>query len=302
MVRWFDRVPSSVWALSTVLVWASLAPLGVSVKHLPPFLITGCGLIVGGALALPQILKQQLWRLDAATWIIGIYGLFGYHALLFAALQLAPPVAANLINYLWPMGIVVLAAWLIPGVRWNWGHAGAALLGFAGSAIAILGNHSIEAPQPSEWLGYGFALTAAFIWSTYSLLTKRRAHVPTGAIGALCLVAGSLSLVMHWLFEVRPTLGNSEVMVLLLLGLGPVGGAFFLWDLALKKGDARQVGLWAFLTPVLSTGALAWQSGQALQWQWVAATVLVVASAALGRWAGADSNGPEHAAVSRVSE
>ncbi|MEY2993557.1 MAG: hypothetical protein RL357_492 [Pseudomonadota bacterium] len=286
MQQWFNRVPSSVWALSTVLVWASLAPLGVSVKHLPPFLITGCGLLVGGLLALPEIFKQRLWRLDSVTWAIGIYGLFGYHVLLFAALQLAPPVVANLINYLWPMGIVVLAAWLIPGVSWTWGHAGAALLGFAGSAIAILGNHSIQAPQPSEWLGYGFALAAALIWSTYSLLTKRRAHVPTGAIGALCLAAGGLSLLMHGLFEPRVSLSGSDVQVLVLLGLGPVGGAFFLWDLALKKGDARQVGLWAFLTPVLSTGALAWQSGQPLQWSWVVATGLVVASAALGRWAG----------------
>lgn len=287
MPQLLDRVPSSAWALATVLVWASLAPMGVSVKHLPPFLITGCGLVVGGLLALPQIIKQRLWRLDTATWAIGIYGLFGYHALLFAALQLAPPVAANLINYLWPMGIVVLAAWLVPGVRWTWGHAGAAILGFAGSAMAILGNHSVNAPLPTEWLGYGFALAAAFIWSTYSLLTKRRSHVPTAAIGALCLAAGGLSLLMHWLFESPVTPNGADTAVLILLGLGPVGGAFFLWDLALKKGDARQVGLWAFLTPVLSTGALAWQSGQALQWQWLAATALVVASAVIGRWAGA---------------
>lgn len=246
-------------------------------------------MLVGGALALPQIIHHRLWRLDKTTWAIGVYGLFGYHALLFAALQLAPPVAANLINYLWPMGIVVLAAWLVPGVRWTWGHAGAALLGFSGSAMAILGNHTVNAPQPAEWMGYGFALAAAFIWATYSLLTKRRSHVPTAAIGALCLAAGSLSLLMHMLFEPSVLLGGSDITVLVLLGLGPVGGAFFLWDLALKKGDARQVGLWAFLTPVLSTGALAWQSGQALQWQWLAATTLVVASAVIGRWAGTKS-------------
>jgi len=287
--RALERIPAAGWAMLTVLVWASLAPLGVAVGHLPPFLITGCGLLVGGALALPQIISQRLWRLDGVTWLIGIGGLFGYHALLFAALQMAPPVAANLVNYLWPMGIVVMAAWFIPGVTWTWGHALAAALGFTGSALAILSNHTLEAPQPREWWGYGCALAAAFAWASYSLLTKRRSHVPTAAIGALCLVAGSLSLLMHWVFEPRVAISQSDALVLVLLGLGPVGGAFFLWDLALKKGDARQVGLWAFLTPVLSTAALAWQSNQVLSWQLLLATALVVGSALIGRWVSAQA-------------
>jgi drug/metabolite transporter (DMT)-like permease len=35
--------------------------------------------------------------------------------------------------------------------------------------------------------------------------------------------------------------------------LGPLGGSFFMWDAALKRGDARQIGVLSFLTPLLST-------------------------------------------------
>jgi hypothetical protein len=71
---------------------------------------------------------------------MGIYGLFFYHFLLFMALRLAPPVSANLVNYLWPLLMVVLAPVILPGVRLSTVHVLAALLGFAGAAVVILGG------------------------------------------------------------------------------------------------------------------------------------------------------------------
>jgi drug/metabolite transporter (DMT)-like permease len=273
------------------LVWASLAPLGVSLRHLPPFFITGCGLVVGGLLAVPSLIKSGLWRIDLPTLALGVYGLFGYHALLFAALQWAPPTAANLVNYLWPMGIVVMAPWFVPHTHFTWGHAAAAIVGFAGSALAILGGQQLEWPDTQALAGYAAAFGAAVIWSTYSLLSKRRSHMPTASIGAMCLVAGVLSLLMHAGLEPSVQPSGRDWALLVLLGLGPVGGAFFLWDMALKAGDARQVGLWAFFTPVLSTAALAIQSGSGLSGYLIAATGLIVASAVLGRWASRSSIG-----------
>lgn len=278
---------ATVYALATVLVWSSLAPLGVSINHLPPFYITGCSLLVGGVLALPSLLRSGQWRLDAMTLAVGIYGLFGYHVLLFTALQLAPPVAANLLNYLWPMGIVVLAPLFVAHLRFTWGHALAALLGFAGSAWVILdqaADLSGLASTRAYW-GYLSALLAALTWSTYSLMTKRRSHVPTPTIGAICLVCGALSLGVHAAVEPSVSPTHRDILSLLLLGLGPVGGAFYIWDKALKLGDARQVGLWAFLTPVLSTALLSWQSGQTLSVAILGATALIVLSAMIGRWA-----------------
>jgi drug/metabolite transporter (DMT)-like permease len=76
--------------------------------------------------------------------------------------------------------------------------------------------------------GYLPALAAAFIWATYSLLTKRVAAFPTTAIGLFGLVSGVLSLLCHVLLEPSVALQARDWALLAVLGLGPLGGAFFL--------------------------------------------------------------------------
>jgi hypothetical protein len=61
-------------------------------------------------------------------FLLGVAGLFGFHFLLFLALRLAPPVEANLVNYLWPLLIVVLTPLILPGWRLTPRHVTAALL------------------------------------------------------------------------------------------------------------------------------------------------------------------------------
>ena len=243
---------ANILALGAIALWASLAALGVALSHVPPFLLTGLSLLVGSAIALPlSRFDWRRWRVPMSTLALGVYGLFGFHFLLFIALRHAPPVQANLINYLWPLGIVVMAPLFLPGVSLAQRHVLAALLGFAGAALAILGRGG-SAEVVWAW-GYIPAAASAFIWASYSLLTKRVAPFPTAAIGSFALVSGLLSLVCHALLEPAVALSGQDGMLIALLGLGPLGGAFFLWDAALKRGDARQIGVLSFLTPLLST-------------------------------------------------
>ena len=216
---------ANLYALGAIALWASLAALGVSLAHVPPFLLTGLGLLVGSLIALPlSRFDWRRWRVPASTLALGVYGLFGFHFLLFIALRHAPPVQANLVNYLWPLGIVVLAPLFLPGVR--------------------------LAPR----------------------------HI-AAAIGSFAAVSGALSLLCHALLEPTVALSLRDIALIAALGLGPLGGAFFLWDAALKRGDARQIGVLSFLTPLLSTLTLLALRGERPSLSVLLAAAMIVGAA-----------------------
>ena len=272
---------SKLLALGAIVLWASLAMLGVRLAHLPPFWLTGVALLMGSVIALPlSRFDLSQWRIPLRTLALGVYGLFGFHFLLFIALRHAPPVQANLVNYLWPLGMVVLAPLFLPGMRLRLRQVLAALLGFAGAALAIVGGQSIEGGL--AW-GYAPALASALVWASYSLLTQRVPPFPTSAIGLFAMVSGALSLLCHALLEPAAKVNAQDWPWLVLMGLGPLGAAFYLWDAALKRGNAQQIGLLSFLTPLLSTLILLWHRGEAISASVAVAAAMIVGAAWLGR-------------------
>jgi drug/metabolite transporter (DMT)-like permease len=278
----------NVHALCAIALWASLASLGLLLTHLPPFLLTGLALVIGSVPAWPLV---RHWKVPAGTLALGVYGLFGFHFLLFIALRHAPPVEANLVNYLWPLFIVLLAPAILPGLRLRARHVVAALLGFAGAVLAIVGAAGGDLRTGWAW-GYLPALGSALVWSTYSLLTRRVAPFPTAAIGLFGLVSGLLALACHVALEPRVALAGRDAVLLAVMGLGPLGAAFFLWDKALKTGDPRQIGILSYVTPLASTVLLLLVSGRALTWPVAAAAALIIVAAVVGTRADAAAAEP----------
>jgi drug/metabolite transporter (DMT)-like permease len=185
--------------------------------------------------------------------------------------------------------IVVLAPFYLPGARLRSVHVVAALVGFAGAAIAILGGASrgttgVAASNPV--LGYGLALVSALIWTNFSLQTKRLEMkgqgFSTAAIGLFGLISGVLSCVCHILLEPAVSLTLHDSALLVIMGLGPLGAAFFLWDKALKRGDARHIGILSYLTPLLSTVLLMIVTHRALALNIALAATLIVGAAVVG--------------------
>lgn len=276
---------STLHALAAIALWASLASLGTTLAHVPPFLLTGAALIIGSVPSWPLVLRdRRAWAVPPRTLALGVYGLFGFHFLLFIALRHAPPVEANLVNYLWPLGMVVLAPVLLPGTALKPLHVVAALLGFAGAAVAILSARGAAGDGAAGGFAWGFvpALGSAFIWASYSLWTKRVPAFPTSAIGAFGLVSGLLALACHALLEPAATLSAGDWALVALCGLGPLGAAFFFWDRALKTGDARQIGILSYLTPLLSTTLLLVVTGRPLTGGIALAAAMIVAAAVMG--------------------
>ncbi len=271
---------TSTWlALGAIALWATLATLGLMLSHIPPFLLTGLGLLIGSIPAWP--LARQ-WRVPLGTLLLGVYGLFGFHFLLFIALRHAPAVTANLVNYLWPLFIVVFAPLFLRHLRWSLVHVGAALVGFAGAALAIVADSGANSTDgPFAW-GYLAALASAWVWASYSLLTRRVANFPTAAVGLFGLVSGVLSLLCHVWLEPAVSLTSRDFALLALLGLGPLGAAFYLWDAALKRGDPRRIGVLSYLTPLASTLLLVVTSGRPLTPAIGVAALLIVGAAGVG--------------------
>jgi drug/metabolite transporter (DMT)-like permease len=194
---------------------------------------------------------RQPWQ----VWALGVGGLFGYHALFFFALRLAPPAEAQLVNYAWPL-FIVLGSALLPGERLKPHHIVGALIALGGTVVLFFGRGGIT--FAGAYLpGFACAFAAAVVWAVYSVLSRRFAAVPTDAVAGFCLATAALAALFHLAFEATQwpqTIG--QWLAVLALGIGPVGAAFYAWDVGMKRGDIRILGVASYLAPLLSTAYL----------------------------------------------
>jgi drug/metabolite transporter (DMT)-like permease len=245
--------------LAAILMWSLLAVMTVATGRIPAFQLAAMTFAVGGFAGCASWLFRpeavRALRQPPAAWLVGVGGLFGYHALYFIALRLAPPAEAGLLNYLWPL-LIVLFSSLLPGERLAPHHLIGAILGLAGTVLLVAGNTSIVFERTQIW-GLAAAFIAAFVWAAYSVLSRRLASVPTDAVAGFCLATAALAAVAHMLVE--PTVwpdSGAQWLAIAALGLGPVGLAFYVWDIGMKRGDIRVLGAAAYATPLLSTAFL----------------------------------------------
>ncbi|MFT4275613.1 MAG: EamA family transporter [Rhodopseudomonas sp.] len=244
--------------LSAILMWSLLAVMTVATGTIPPFQLAAMTFAIGAvAAAVGWIVRPQAVRAlrqPPLVWAIGVGGLFGYHALYFLALRLAPPAEAGLLNYLWPL-LIVLFSSLLPGERLKSHHLVGALLGLAGTVLLFTGNGA--AIERAYLPGLAAAFVAAFVWASYSVLSRRLSAVPTDAVAGFCFVTAVLAALVHAVIET--TIWPDTVLqwlAIIGLGIGPVGAAFYAWDIGMKRGDIRVLGAASYATPLLSTAFL----------------------------------------------
>ena len=272
---------------TAILMWSTLALLTALSGTIPPFQLVAMsfavGFVVGTAASAARgkdvigVLRQP-WP----VWLLGIAGLFGYHFFYFLAFRLAPDAAVevNLLNYLWPLLIVLFSA-LLPGERLKRGHVLGALCGLAGTVLIVTGRGRGVSLEAGALPGYLSAVTCAVAWAAYSVLSRRFGNVPTEAVGGFCLATAILAGLCHLLFETTVIPTGGEWLAVIAMGIGPVGAAFFVWDHGVKRGDIRALGVLSYATPLASTFLLI-LFGQAVGgWTVWAACALIVGGAVL---------------------
>ncbi|MEZ5912655.1 MAG: DMT family transporter [Paracoccaceae bacterium] len=283
------RTRATLIGFTAVLLWALLALLTVGSAPVPPLQLNALCFAIGGTLGLIWLAASGGFaRLSGVSWRVyafGTAGLFGYHALYFSALRAAPAAQASLIAYLWPLFIVLFSG-LLPGERLRAAHILGAALAFAGAALVVLrGGGGYD---PAALPGLGLAFLCALTWSGYSILSRRLGSVPSEVVTVYCLLTALLSTLAHLALEttVWPQTATGWASIAA-LGLGPVGLAFFTWDIGVKRGDIQLLGVTSYAAPLLSTIILVLAGQAAGSLSLLASAGLIAAGAALAAWASA---------------
>ncbi|NBC34313.1 MAG: EamA family transporter [Alphaproteobacteria bacterium] len=269
---------------TAVLMWATLALLTTFTAGVPPFQLVGMAFLIAFVIGLvwPALQGRPVFgalRQPPVVWLIGVGGLFGFHFFVFTALKLAPPVEASLINYTWPL-LIVLFSGLLPGERLRWWHVAGAGMGLGGAALLISNGGSFDL-RAEHAAGYAAACASALIWSSYSVVNRRLGNVPTDAVGGFCGATAVLAIACHLAWEETVWPDAVGWLAVLGLGLGPVGLAFFTWDHGVKKGDIQVLGASGYAAPLLSTLLLVAFGQGVLSWPVAVACVAIVGGACL---------------------
>ena len=278
------RPVATLIGFAAVLLWSFLAVFTAASGTMPAFQLTsitfGIGGLAGVALWVFRPRAAQALRQPWPVWLLGIGGLFGYHFFYFTSLRNAPPVEAGLINYFWPLLIVLFSA-MLPGERLRLHHVAGALLALAGAVLIVTGGQGLTL-RTEYALGYGAALIGAVTWASYSVLSRRFAAVPSDAITGFCLVTAVLSALCHVLTE--QTVWPDDAWqwgAIVGLGLGPVGLAFYVWDIGVKHGDIQVLAAASYAAPLLSTAILILSGYASYSHSVLIACLLITAGAVL---------------------
>lgn len=285
------RARATAIGFSAILLWSLLALLTIGSVPVPPFLLNALCFGIGGLFGLIWTARRGLGVLRGISWKVyafGTAGLFGYHALYFSAFRIAPSAETGLMAYLWPLFIVLFSG-LLPGERLGRNHVIGALVAFAGAALIVLGRGGSGADPAGLALGG----LCALVWAGYSVLSRTLGDVPTEAVTVYCLATAVLSALVH--LAVEPTLwpeGPTGWLAVLALGAGPVGAAFFTWDIGMKKGNIQILGVASYAAPLLSTLALVVAGVAQPTWTLALAALLIAGGAVLATRASTDAVTP----------
>jgi drug/metabolite transporter (DMT)-like permease len=291
------RSRATLIGFTAVLQWALLALFTIGSAPVPPLMLNAMCFAIGGGIGViwtlangrGHVLREVRWTVYA----FGTLGLFGAHFLYFTAFRMAPLAETGLIAYLWPL-LIVLMSGLLPGERLGPLHMIGAVSAFAGAGLIVLrGGTALDA---GALPGFGVAFIFALTWASYSVLSRRFGTVPTEAVTVFCLAAGLLSAMAHLALEqtVWPqnALGWASVAA---LGVGPVGLAFYVWDVGMKHGDIQLLGVLSYAAPLLSTLALVAAGVTSASASLALAALLITIGAALAARSGRPAGNPRQA-------
>lgn len=268
--------------VAAVLSWGTLGVLGKFAETADPRVVLALCFAIAAmiGMAICLITKRPLRPHMQMGNLLFAGLLTAYHLIYFASFSYAPALHVSLINYLWP-ALLILLGNLFFRLDSGWpGYAGAAL-GFSGVAVLMLGDvrtrYDIDAIA-----GYLMAFCGALLWALFSNLRRSDRADPVPSMTLICMVSSALCMATASIGGTAFAMPNwKEIFTIVLLGLGPAGGAFFLWDLGMKRGNAAALAIFGYSAPVVSTILMILAGLGDARWNVAVAALLIAAGGAI---------------------
>lgn len=248
-----------VYAGFTVFIWATMAAVAklvlsdipnlqtLSVSSVFSFLFL---LLINAKTGTVRKMREYSAKDYAAMAGLGFLGLFLYSALYYYGLIQLSSQEACILNYLWPMMLVVFSAVILKEkltfIKWM-----AMLCSFLG--IIILSTGGGGAASGNVYLGMASCIVAAAAYGLFSVLNKKADYNPNIAMMIMWLVVAVCAAVLGAFTETWVPIRGAQWLGLLWLGVVVDAVAYLLWALALKGTEnTAKIANLAYLTPFLS--------------------------------------------------
>ena len=296
------------FALVTVLLWSTSA---ASVKSLTAGLSSLC--VLGYSSLTASLVLLLLLVLRGQTGLLGQYGvraygalaglgflgMFLYSFLYYTGIRRLTSQEACILNYLWPVMIVLFSCLILKEPLTG---RKAAAIGLSFSGVLVIALFDLIAgggALTGDYLGIGACVLAAVCYGLFCVLNKKAALDQTvGQIvfwGITCLCAFALCGARGEL--VLP--GLSQWRGIAWLGIMVDGLPYLMWAMALNGAeDTARIANLAYLTPILSVTISAAALGESLSPAYLIALGLILAGIVIQltgrREKKAAVNPPEH--------
>lgn len=293
MVPGKDSRKAYLFVSVSILLWASTAAVGKLLLGGIDALQVICFMLLFASVALIGlvlvqgkcgVIKQYSFRDVAIFAGMGFLGVFGYHAFLFAGLAYAPAQEAFILNYTWPLWVVVFSVLLLKR-RFTWVGVAAIALSFLG--VVVVATKGTFAFSFTSLTGDLFALAGAVCYGLFSVLGVRLKYDSAISMASYYVFGTLFAILAVLLFSSVPDVGLLQVAGLAWLGVLTCGVAFLTWFLALKHGDTAKMANVVFLTPFLSLVYIRFLLDEAILVSSFVGLMLIVAGIAIQSFDGA---------------
>ena len=287
-----DHARAVACGLAAVALWATVgSAFKLTLRHATPIQLLFYAAVMS-AFLLVMILAcrgevSRLFAAPAGSWrravLLGLVNPVAYYLLLFSAYNRLPAQEALVLNYSWPLMLMLLDALLQR--HWPRGRdmvAGA--ICYAGIwCVATRGDvFSLHFADP---LGVALALASTVAWAVSWLAGRSDPRPPVLALAQNFLVAVPVLAVVVAMTDGGFVVNGRAAMGCAYVGAFEMGVTFVLWLMALRHAaNPAVVGNLSFLSPVASLFLIHLVVGEPLKTSTLIGLPLIVAGLAVQNW------------------